>query len=55
MLFLVVICLEFSNILFAVDSVSATVSTVNALLLAYTSTVFAMRGLRATFFIVDEL
>ena len=36
MLFLVVICLEFFDILFAVDSVSATVSAVNALFLAYT-------------------
>jgi tellurite resistance protein TerC len=55
MLFLVVICLELSDVLFAVDSVSAIVSAVNDLFLAYTSTVFAMLGLRATFFIVDEL
>jgi tellurite resistance protein TerC len=55
MLFLVVICLELSDVLFAVDSVSAIVSAVNDLFLAYTSTVFAMLGLRAMFFIIDVL
>jgi tellurite resistance protein TerC len=55
MLFLVVCCLEISDILFAVDSVSAIVAQVNDLFLAYTSAVFAMLGLRATFFIIDEL
>jgi len=55
LLFLVVICLEVSDILFAVDSVSAIVAQVPDLFLAYTSAVFAMLGLRAMFFIVDEL
>lgn len=55
MLFLVVICLEMSDLLFAVDSVSAIVAQVNDLFLAYTSAVFAMLGLRATFFIIDVL
>merc|ERR1719272_588595 len=55
MLFLVVVCLEVSDILFAVDSVSAIVAQVPDLFLAYTSAVFAMLGLRATFFIVDAL
>jgi len=55
MLFLVVCCLEVSDILFAVDSVSAIVAQVNDLFLAYTSAVFAMLGLRATFFIIDVL
>lgn len=55
MLFLVVICLEVSDMLFAVDSVSAIVAQVNDLFLAYTSAVFAMLGLRATFFIIDHL
>lgn len=55
MLFLVVICLEVSDLLFAVDSVSAIVAQVNDLFLAYTSAVFAMLGLRATFFIIDVL
>eukprot|EP00747_Dinoflagellata_sp_TGD_P134364 gnl/TRDRNA2_/TRDRNA2_175313_c0_seq21.p1 gnl/TRDRNA2_/TRDRNA2_175313_c0~~gnl/TRDRNA2_/TRDRNA2_175313_c0_seq21.p1 ORF type:complete len:446 (+),score=128.67 gnl/TRDRNA2_/TRDRNA2_175313_c0_seq21:92-1429(+) len=55
MLFLVVVCLEISDILFAVDSVSAIVAAVNDLFLAYTSAVWAMLGLRATFFIIDVL
>jgi len=55
MLFLVVCCLEVSDILFAVDSVSAIVAQVNDLYLAYTAAVFAMLGLRATFFIIDVL
>jgi len=55
MLFLVVCCLEISDILFAVDSVSAIVAQVPDLFLAYTCAVFAMLGLRATFFIIDVL
>eukprot|EP00933_Yihiella_yeosuensis_P079414 TRINITY_DN919_c0_g1_i1.p1 TRINITY_DN919_c0_g1~~TRINITY_DN919_c0_g1_i1.p1 ORF type:complete len:474 (-),score=100.54 TRINITY_DN919_c0_g1_i1:230-1546(-) len=55
MLFLVVCCLEVSDMVFAVDSVSAIVAQVNDLFLAYTSAVFAMLGLRATFFIIDVL
>jgi len=55
MLFLVVCCLEISDLLFAVDSVSAIVAQVNDLFLAYTSAIFAMLGLRATFFIMDVL
>lgn len=55
MLFLVVLCLEISDLLFAVDSVSAIVAQVNDLFLAYTSCVFAMLGLRAMFFIIDQL
>jgi len=54
-LFLVVCCLEISDLIFAVDSVSAIVAQVNDLFLAYTSAVFAMLGLRATFFIIDVL
>eukprot|EP00933_Yihiella_yeosuensis_P075778 TRINITY_DN852_c0_g2_i1.p1 TRINITY_DN852_c0_g2~~TRINITY_DN852_c0_g2_i1.p1 ORF type:complete len:437 (+),score=107.33 TRINITY_DN852_c0_g2_i1:152-1462(+) len=55
MLFLVVICLEISDMIFAVDSVSAIVAQVPDLFLAYTAAVFAMLGLRATFFIIDVL
>merc|ERR1719162_1490714 len=55
MLFLIVCCLDISDILFAVDSVSAIVAQVPDLVLAYTCAVFAMLGLRATFFIIDVL
>jgi len=54
-LLLVVICLELTDIVFAVDSVSAIVAQIPDLFLAYTACVFAMLGLRATFFVVDEL
>jgi len=52
---LVTICLEISDVIFAVDSVSAIVAQIPDLFLAYTACVFAMLGLRATFFVVDEL
>eukprot|EP00928_Gymnodinium_smaydae_P064772 TRINITY_DN48035_c0_g1_i1.p1 TRINITY_DN48035_c0_g1~~TRINITY_DN48035_c0_g1_i1.p1 ORF type:complete len:440 (-),score=82.79 TRINITY_DN48035_c0_g1_i1:37-1326(-) len=52
---LVVVCLELSDIVFAIDSVSAIVAQIPDLFLAYTACVFAMLGLRATFFFVDEL
>mmetsp|Transcript_48410 Transcript_48410/g.90710 ORF Transcript_48410/g.90710 Transcript_48410/m.90710 type:complete len:441 (-) Transcript_48410:86-1408(-) len=54
-LLLVVICLELTDVLFAVDSVSAIIAQIPDLFLAYTACVFAMLGLRATFFAVDEL
>lgn len=55
LLVLVVVCLEATDIVFAVDSISAIVAQVPDLYLAYTACVFAMLGLRATFFIIDEL
>lgn len=54
-LVLVVCCLEVSDIIFAVDSVSAVVAQVNDLYLAYSAVIFAMLGLRAAFFIIDVL
>jgi len=52
---LVVVCLEITDVVFAVDSVSAIVAQIPDLFLAYTACVFAMLGLRATFFVIDEL
>jgi len=52
---LVVVCLELTDVVFAVDSVSAIVAQIPDLFLAYTACVFAMLGLRATFFVIDEL
>jgi len=54
-LLLVVVCLELTDVVFAIDSVSAIVAQIPDLFLAYTACVFAMLGLRATFFVVDEL
>merc|ERR1719487_1179828 len=55
LLVVVVICLEITDIIFAVDSVSAIVAQIPDLYLAYTACVFAMLGLRATYFVIDEL
>jgi tellurite resistance protein TerC len=55
LLSLVLLSLEVSDVIFAVDSVSAIVASVSDVFLAYTATVMAMLGLRATFFIIDEL
>jgi len=52
---IVVACLEITDVVFAVDSVSAIVAQIPDLFLAYTACVFAMLGLRATFFVIDEL
>jgi tellurite resistance protein TerC len=52
---LVVVCLEVTDLIFAVDSVSAIVAQIPDLFLAYTACVFAMLGLRAMFFAIDEL
>jgi len=55
LLMLVVVCLEVTDVIFAVDSVSAIVAQIPDLYLAYTACVFAMLGLRAMFFVIDEL
>mmetsp|Transcript_9282 Transcript_9282/g.20791 ORF Transcript_9282/g.20791 Transcript_9282/m.20791 type:complete len:492 (+) Transcript_9282:117-1592(+) len=55
MLVLVVLCLEITDLLFALDSVSAIIAQIPDLYLAFTACVFAMLGLRATFFVIDEL
>jgi len=55
MLLPVIVCLELTDILFAVDSVSAKVAQIPDQYVAYSSSVFAMFGLRALFFIVEDL
>jgi predicted tellurium resistance membrane protein TerC len=47
--------LQVTDLIFAVDSVSAIVAQIPDLYLAYTACIFAMLGLRATFFMIDEL
>jgi len=54
-LVIVLICLELTDVVFAVDSVSAIVAQIPDLFLSYTACVFAMLGLRAMFFAIDEL
>jgi len=55
MLFVVVACLEISDILFALDSVSAKVAQIPDQFIAFSSSVIAMFGLRAMFFIIKDL
>lgn len=51
----VIVCLEVTDILFAVDSVSAKVAQIPDYYLAYSSSCIAMFGLRAMFFIIEDL
>lgn len=55
MLFFVVLCLELTDILFAVDSVSAKVSQIADQYIAYSSSVIAIFSLRAMFFVIHDL
>eukprot|EP00747_Dinoflagellata_sp_TGD_P190301 gnl/TRDRNA2_/TRDRNA2_51822_c0_seq1.p1 gnl/TRDRNA2_/TRDRNA2_51822_c0~~gnl/TRDRNA2_/TRDRNA2_51822_c0_seq1.p1 ORF type:complete len:463 (+),score=84.00 gnl/TRDRNA2_/TRDRNA2_51822_c0_seq1:96-1484(+) len=55
LLVFVILCLEVTDILFAVDSVSAKVAQIPNYYLAYSSSVIAIFGLRAMFFIVNDL
>lgn len=51
-LFLVVLVIEFTDLLFAVDSVPAVLAVSNDLFVVYTSNVMAILGLRALFFLL---
>mmetsp|Transcript_31245 Transcript_31245/g.89590 ORF Transcript_31245/g.89590 Transcript_31245/m.89590 type:complete len:523 (-) Transcript_31245:107-1675(-) len=51
----VIVCLEVTDILFAVDSVSAKLAQIPDYYIAYSSSVLAIFGLRAMFFIVRDL
>jgi tellurite resistance protein TerC len=55
MLLPVIICLELTDVLFAVDSVSAKVGQIPDQFVAYSSSVFAMFGLRSLFFVMEDL
>jgi len=55
LLLIVVFCLEATDILFALDSVSAKVAQIPNQYLAFSSSVIAMFGLRAMFFVVEDL
>jgi len=55
LLFVVIIIVEFSDIIFALDSVSAKVAQIPNQYIGFSSSVLAMFGLRATFFIVQDL
>lgn len=55
LLCVVVMCIMITDLIFAVDSVSAVVAEVPDLFLAYTASVFAVLNLRAMFFVTDQL
>jgi len=55
LLVVVVMCILITDLIFAVDSVSAVVAEVPDLFLAYTASVFAVLNLRAMFFVTDKL
>jgi tellurite resistance protein TerC len=54
-LVMVITCLEFADILFALDSVSAKIAQIPDQYIAFSSSVIAMYGLRAMFFIIQDL
>jgi tellurite resistance protein TerC len=51
----VIFCLEATDILFAIDSVSAKVAQIPDYYIAYSLSVLALFGLRAMFFIINDL
>lgn len=54
-LFAVLVLIEFSDILFAIDSVPAAFSISTNLFIVYTSNIFAILGLRQLYFVLDHL
>lgn len=55
MLFLALVIIEVSDVLFAVDSIPAVLAVTSDLFLAYTSNVFAILGLRSFYFLLSHL
>lgn len=55
LLLVVIVCLEATDIVFAIDSVSAKVAQIPDQYIAFGSSALAMFGLRAMFFVVQEL
>ena len=54
-LFLVLLVIEFSDIIFAVDSIPAVFSVTKNPLIVYTSNIFAIMGLRSLFFLLSDV
>lgn len=55
MLFLALLIIEVSDIIFAVDSIPAVLAITSDLFIAYTSNVFAVLGLRSFYFLLSHL
>ena len=54
-LFLIVLLVEFTDIIFAVDSIPAVFSISQNLFIVFTSNIFAVMGLRALFFLIENI
>ena len=54
-LFLVLLVIEFSDIIFAVDSIPAVFSVTQNSVIVYTSNIFAIMGLRSLFFLLSDI
>lgn len=54
-LFLIVLLVEATDILFAVDSIPAVFAISQSLFIVFTSNVFAIMGLRALFFLIENI
>lgn len=54
-LFLVLLIIEFSDIIFAVDSIPAVFSVSNDTMIIFTSNIFAIMGLRSLFFLLSDI
>ena len=54
-LFLAILLIETSDIIFAVDSIPAVFSISQNLFIVYTSNIFAIMGLRALFFLIENI
>mmetsp|Transcript_23433 Transcript_23433/g.54114 ORF Transcript_23433/g.54114 Transcript_23433/m.54114 type:complete len:454 (-) Transcript_23433:50-1411(-) len=55
LLFMVILCLEATDVIFAIDSVSAKVGQIPNLYIAYSSSVLAIFSLRSMFFVINDL
>ena len=54
-LFIVLLVIEFSDIIFAVDSIPAVFSVSTDTIIVYTSNIFAIMGLRSLFFLLSDI
>ena len=54
-LFLVIVVIEFTDVIFAVDSVPAVLAISEDLFVVYTSNIFAIMGLRALYFMLSGM
>ncbi len=54
-LFMIVLLVEFTDIIFAVDSIPAVFAISQNLFIVFTSNIFAIMGLRALFFLIENI